>query len=149
MKIENKEDIYQDNWDDFQTKQALPFILFIPFLPIMFLLIWLIKYLQLGAAYEFPIGLIFFVGFVILMIYSSFLLPLWRCPKCAERYFLKDSLDVITQSRKVYWVKKCVHCSLPKYYGSSYFLDHWGVEQAKRLTQEFKTAEELGLKSID
>jgi hypothetical protein len=51
---------------------------------------------------------------VILLVLTELRLDTWRCPRCKHWYFTEMANTHILRS---WWVRKCVHCGLPKYAG--------------------------------
>jgi len=123
---------YQKNWEDFRFRQALPFLSF--FLWIFFILILAIVGLLAGAiavTITRALGLFFFILTACLMIFGSYYFMVWKCPDCNDYYFIETRFDCLT--KKSYRAKYCKHCRLPRYFGSTFFAEHWGSEKAKEL----------------
>lgn len=50
--------------------------------------------------------------YVVLLFLTELRLDTWRCPRCKHWYFTKMANTHVLRS---WWVRKCVHCGLPKY----------------------------------
>jgi hypothetical protein len=84
-----------------------------------------VRNLMLVAVFLFPVWIAFLpanlpartVPFaaamcVILLCLTELRLDTWRCPRCKHWFFTKMTHTHVLRS---WWVRKCVHCGLPKY----------------------------------
>jgi hypothetical protein len=123
---------YQKNWEDLRFRQALPFLAI--FLWIFFLFVFAVVGTLVGTVtgtISRALGLSFFGLSAALLIFGSLYFLAWKCPDCKKYYFVETGLDVL--SKKGFYAKYCKHCSLPRYFGSTYFEDHWGSKKAGEL----------------
>jgi hypothetical protein len=105
---------YQKEWEDYKNRRKmfwLFFVLFIPFFALLSLL-----FSKLFGTYtvgSVPIAFIF-LGIVFVILINK--LRYWKCPHCGKPFFRTWWENNLTD--------KCIHCDLPKYYGSSFYREN-------------------------
>lgn len=117
---------YQKEWDSYKQGNSLGCLIALIIPPVFLLLRYFLP--------ELPdyFGGILFIAFVFAVYISIFFdKGGWKCPRCGNAF---------DYGTRIAPAKKCVDCSLPVYYGSSYFYDYWGTEQGNDLAR--KTREE-------
>jgi hypothetical protein len=125
--MENEEYPYQEEWESYRDGNALGCLL----VPVIIGLILLWRHFSPQLP-DYIGGVLFVVFMVIVFIQSFFYQGGWKCPRCREDF---------DHQKRIKPTKKCVHCGLPIYYGSSYFYDHWGTEQGNDLIEKVRKKE--------
>ena len=132
--MESDNYLYQKEWDENKFRQMIPFVgIFLWILTIIVYAIFnsYLKYVETN--FGFDIFLVVFVIFAMLFAAGIFYLQLWKCPRCKKFYNYQSGVEIFI--RKNFYKKLCVNCGLPRYYGSDYFLDYWGSEQAHKFEE--------------
>jgi hypothetical protein len=95
---------YEQQWRQYKVMRNCRLVLLLavffvpPFLPVAEI-----------APEVLRIGVAVVVGAFVL---TEFWLDTWRCPRCGHWYSTKMISSGLLKS---WWVRKCVHCGLPKY----------------------------------
>lgn len=123
---------YQKEWKDYRKRKNIFILSFLAYFPIMILLMYLSGYLFGTSKFiGIDLNLVYFVGYLIFFGFCGFRFQLWKCPSCRKSFQSKWWWHNIFSS-------KCLHCKLPKYFGSTYFEQSWGTEKAKELIEKEK-----------
>ena len=126
---------HQEAWEDYRFRKALPFTVFLvwPFLGVLSVVFG--GYVRSrGANFGALLGLAAFIVTSVVILLATIYSTLWPCPRCKKPFGAADTLDFLT--RKAWRVKTCRTCNLPRFYGSTFFADYWGADEAKKLEAE-------------
>jgi hypothetical protein len=129
--------LYEKEWKDYKLRKFLPFLGFF---------VWMVVVIcaalvspitgRMNRDLGFSPGLIIFVlvttGVALATLYSS----LWRCPRCKKYFGAADGLDIFT--KKAWRATRCRNCTLPRFYGSSFFVEYWGKEAADKFKEQIE-----------
>ena len=119
---------YQKEWDEYKEGNSLGCLSVLILIPLFLLLR---HFLPPQMSDYFGIILFIAIGFGILIsIFSQ--KEGWKCPRCGQLF---------DYAERIVPTKKCIHCELPIYYGSSHFYDYWGTEKGNDLAQKIKEGE--------
>jgi hypothetical protein len=127
---------YQHAWEDYRFRKALPFLIFLSW-PFLGILSVLFGDAVRRSGFGTWLGLSVFIATAILILSATIYSTLWRCPRCNKPFGAADSFDFLT--RKAWRVKKCLTCNMPRFYGSTFFVEYWGVDKAKELETEVQS----------
>ncbi len=123
---------YQEEWTDYRIRAVLPWLLFPLWLVFILIFSLLGKYFTgLGDLLGFHP---FFVLFAIVGLYglgTTVYATVWKCPACKNYFGIRDGFDLIM--KKPYRAKRCKHCGLPKYFGSTSWKILLGLGKLPRL----------------
>lgn len=98
---------YEEQWQEYRKRRNLLLFSFLAYVPVIGSIGFLmVKFLHT----EVPVYILAFSWMAFYAI-SGFRFQLFRCPRCGKRFFLK------WWNRNPF-VRKCVHCGLPKFEGS-------------------------------
>lgn len=119
---------YQKHWKDYKNRQSDGCLLGLIIIPAV---VAIIVVSRNDPAYSNALAFVIFViigGLILLRSFNYISDNDWKCPRCQQ--------DFDYSKRR--FVKNCINCGLPIYYGSSYFYDQWGTEQGNELAQKVK-----------
>lgn len=119
---------YQDNWEEYKSRLALPF------LAIPAWIVFMVLAALTGAYFRSIAGSIGFnplfivpVVIIIFMLWAACFSALWRCPACKNYYRGSNAFEALTRrSRRD---QHCRNCELPKVLW--FYLSHGQVGSKK------------------
>jgi len=96
---------YQEQWQEYRRLRSVFFLVWALYLPVVATctVIW-------GARFgeSTPGFVISAIAWMALVLFASDRVSNWRCPRCGESF-------VGEWGNRVFSVKECVHCGLPKF----------------------------------
>ena len=114
--MKNDEFPYQKQWQDYKRRRVTFWLVFVSYIPFMFLFVGVLGNLIKNSSFSGDIGFIGFIFFGFVWTICGLRLQYWKCPRCGKAFHTKWWWNNIFSS-------KCLHCKLPKYEGSSFYYD--------------------------
>ena len=136
---------YQEEWEDFRFRLALPFLGVPAFFAFGILLAFTREYFENWKPWlGFNPIFILPIAIFILMIAATAFVSFWKCPACEKYFGIATALDLVIS--KPYRAKKCKNCDMPKFYGSTFLAEKFGEQGAEEISLKWKSGPQQRLK---
>ena len=110
--MESEKYSYQKEWEEYKKRQKTFWLVCLGYIPLVLVILPLEYISKTDTAIGFVLSLLFVI-FLLVFAFYSIKLQFWKCPQCEKSFHN-------TWWRSNIFSRKCLHCKLPKYQGSTF-----------------------------
>jgi hypothetical protein len=112
--MEKEKYLYQKEWEEYRKRQKFFWLSTLIIFPLIFFSgVFFNEFFKVEITGGLDIGSLYFIAFAIIVGISSFRFQLWKCPRCGNAFHWAWWWSSV-------FARKCLHCKLPKYTGSTF-----------------------------